>query len=226
MILKWLIKSWPQDVPVRGYFDSRAAEELHLVKSSEIEWVEPSILGRLNAELSLTKTVSHHDVVVFFNSLPPLLSCRGRVVVFMQNRNFIDPISLLTEFKLLQALRIAVEKALAYVFRSRVDEYVVQTASFKTLLEKWYGGGDAGRCVNVTLFPFMDSGDILASLALEPPLKKHDFIYVADGLGHKNHLALLQAWEILADLNCYPQVGRYSACVGDKSAGEDLGTSK
>lgn len=205
ILLKSLLKSWPEHVPCRGYFDSRASGLLALARFSGVEWVEPTITGRLKAELSLSNTVSNNDVVIFFNSLPPVFRCRGKVVVFLQNRNLIDPISL-TDFKFKQAVRIAIERGLSYFLRARVDEYILQTDSFKRVLEKWYRRSDAAQSIRVTVFPFMDSDDILDSLAPDLPLRKHDFIYVADGLAQKNHLALLEAWEILADLNYYPEL--------------------
>jgi hypothetical protein len=205
ILLKSLIKFWPEGFALQGYFDSRASEILHVEKESSITWVEPTITSRLKAEISLAKVASSNDVVVFFNSLPPLFACKGRVIVFLQNRNFVEKMSL-RSFKFKQALRISIERSWSYFFRSRVDEYIVQTESFKREVTKWYKRKDATRDITVTVFPFMDSVDLLNTSILESPVGQYDFIYVADGLAHKNHLALFYAWEVLAGEDVFPSL--------------------
>lgn len=205
VILKSIIKNWPVDIPVVGYFDSRADEILGLCNDSKISWVNPTIYSRLKAEISLSKTVSDDDVVLFLNSLPPLFNCKGRNIVFLQNRNLIEQISL-RGFKFKQALRITIERILFYLFKFRVDEYIVQTDSFKRVLDEWGKPKDGIKSEKITVFPFMDLDELLDVLAIESPPIQYDFIYVADSLSHKNHLALLDAWEILADLGHHPSL--------------------
>ena len=205
VLLKGLIKNWPKGVLLNGYFDSRAAEFLGLEKGPDINWVEPKITSRIKAEISLSKIVSSDDVVLFMNSLPPLFECRARVIVFLQNRNLVESISL-REFKFRQVLRIATERTLAFWLRSRADEYIVQTDSFKRDLEKWYKGVGVVRNPIVTVLPFMESCKLSTPLVLDTRLSDHDFIYVADGLAHKNHLALFNAWEVLAGEGVFPSL--------------------
>jgi hypothetical protein len=205
ILLKSLIKIWPEGFPCQGYFDSRASELLNLENFSSVRWVDPTITSRLKAEMSLSQTVSSNDVIIFFNSLPPIFTCKGRVIVFLQNRNFIESISL-RSFNFKQMLRIGIERMLSYFLRSRVDEYIVQTDSFKRVLEKWYKRKNITQDMTITVFPFMDSDNFLSALPLERRVRQHDFIYVADGVAPKNHLALIDAWEILADLGHYPSL--------------------
>lgn len=205
ILLQGLIKNWPKGVAFQGYFDSRISEMIDLKKNHSIAWVEPTLRSRLKAEMSLSKTASSNDVVVFFNSLPPLFVCKGRVIVFLQNRNFIEKISL-RSFKFKLAFRILIERSLAYFFRSRVDEYIVQTESFKRLVAKWYKRKDLNQDLLITVLPFMDSDNFLNSLKLERPVRQYDFIYVADGLPQKNHLALFNAWEVLAGEGVFPSL--------------------
>jgi hypothetical protein len=205
ILLKSMIKNWPDGVPLEGYFDCRARDFLDFKHDSNITWVKPTITSRLKAEISLSRTVSSNDVILFMNSLPPLFISRGRTIVFFQNRNLVDSISL-CDFKLKQSIRIVIERILSYTLRSRVDEYIVQTDSFKRNLEKWYKRSDLTRNPMVTVLPFMESGEFSCSFALDKSRTQHDFIYVADGLAHKNHLVLFDAWEILADKNCFPSL--------------------
>jgi hypothetical protein len=205
ILLRGLIKNWPKGVAFQGYIDSRASEFLNLEKEANITWIEPTITSRLKAEISLSKVASSNDVVVFFNSLPPLFTFKGRVIVLLQNRNLVEKISL-RSFKFKQALRISIERSWSYFFRSRVDEYIVQTESFKRAVTKWYKRKDATRDITITVFPFMDSDDLLNTSILERPVRQYDFIYVADGLAQKNHLALFNAWEVLAGEDVFPSL--------------------
>jgi hypothetical protein len=205
ILLKSMIKNWPDGVPLEGYFDFRALDLLELKNDSNITWVKPTITSRLKAEISLSKTVSSNDVILFMNSLPPLFISRGRTIVFLQNRNLVDPISL-RDFKLKQSIRIVIERVLSYIFRSRVDEYIVQTDSFKRDLETWYKRSNLAGIPIVTVLPFMEFDEFSCFSTLDKSRRQYDFIYVADGLAQKNHLALFDAWEILADKNCFPSL--------------------
>jgi glycosyltransferase involved in cell wall biosynthesis len=45
---------------------------------------------------------------------------------------------------------------------------------------------------------------VVTSVRSEPPI--YDFIYVASGEAHKNHAALIRAWEMLADEGFFPSL--------------------
>jgi glycosyltransferase involved in cell wall biosynthesis len=205
ILLKGLLETWPANAALHGYFDARARDVLRLEKQPQVKWVNASLPGRLIAEISLFKAVSSNDVVIFMNSLPPLFRCKGRVVVFMQNRNLVERLSL-RDFRFKQALRIMVERWWCYTFRKRVDEYIVQTDSFRRVFENWYKRNERDKLPAVTVLPFMQDNGINDSLQEESCDKQYDFIYVADGLAHKNHVVLFDAWILLADQKIYPSL--------------------
>ena len=205
ILLQSLLKIWPKDHTFLCYFDARASASLDFENECNVSWVKPTIMGRLKAEASLSKVASAGDVIIFFNSLPPLFGVRARVIVFLQNRNLVENIAL-RSFRFKQAVRICIERSLLYFFRSRIDEYIVQTDSFKRVVEKWHSRKSAQRDIAITVFPFMESKRLIPNSILENPKRQYDFIYVADGLAQKNHLALFDAWELLAEEGLFPQL--------------------
>ena len=74
------------------------------------------------------------------------------------------------------------------------------------MVEKWHSRKSAQRDIAITVFPFMESKRLIPNSILENLKTQHDFIYVADGLAQKNHLALFDAWELLAEEGLFPQL--------------------
>ena len=167
--------------------DARALAHLPLRPDMTIHAVKPSAAARLQAEVSLARASTPESVVLCFHGMPPLLKPRGRVVVFLQNRNYLglEPAS---AFDGRTRFRLPLERFLCRFFKGNVDEYIVQTPYMARATHAWHGGEPRIRVI-----PFLDGGP-----AAKPTGRKHDFIYVADGEAHKNHRGLLEAWKLLA----------------------------
>lgn len=205
VLLRSLIDAWPRHLPLHAYLDCRASKLLMLPKAAEITWVEPSLYSRFKTEILLSRDTLAGDIVLFKNSLPPLFRSRGKVIVFMQNRNLIEKI-LLRDYKFIDAVRIMTERTLSYWLRHRVDLYIVQTDSFKRSIETWYSSLFKTREPVVKVLPFMTRFSRLESDGFEPTGKSWDFIYVADGLAQKNHIMLFNAWKELAKQGIFPSL--------------------
>ena len=205
VLLKSLIESWPQDIHLFAYLDFRIHDALKIPVNSSIKWVKPSLYSRLRAEYLLSRETLRNDTVLFKNSLPPIFACKGRVVVFMQNRNFIEKVRLF-DFKLFDAIRVFIERAQSYILRYRVDLYIVQTKSFKRKIKDWYPSRFLSKKPSIKVLPFMEESLAFKAKPLNKTEKKWDFIYVADGLAQKNHNLLFQAWEELANQGIFPSL--------------------
>ena len=92
------------------------------------------------------------------------------------------------------------------LLRKRVDEFIVQTDTFKSLLSIWFGSKAVFRSAvpSIKVMPFMQPLDL--SLLSTKENLEWDFIYVADGHPHKNHLILFEAWEELASQDLFPSL--------------------
>ena len=163
--------------------------------------VHNRIGSRLYAEWRLWRSACAGDTVLCLHSLPPLLPLRARVVVLIQNKLLLER-SPLTDFAWKTRLRIAIERLWGKHLQSHCDRYIVQTPSMARALAAWL------RCpVPVVVLAFAAQATQAASDAqpsADTAAKQFDFVYVASGEVHKNHLRLLQAWRLLADAGLRP----------------------
>ena len=197
VLLQSIIDEWPIDSIFVAWIDIRAKERLVLPSNSKVFWVRPSILSRLKAEISLAWASHSGGAVLFFHGMPPLLPVKEKIIVFLQNRNLIGEIEM-SMFSARTRLRLMFERAYTKLLRHKVDIYYVQTPSMENLLSAWHGAG----CVEIRILPFAPSlpkFDCTLS-------KKWDFLYVADGEGHKNHKTLIEAWIMLSQKGFFPSL--------------------
>ena len=195
VLLKALLEAWPNDLAFIAWLDARARAELIPRVGSRVFWVNATVASRLCAEVSLTRTGNSSDTILCFNGLPPIFKQRSRVELFQQNRNYLGEVDL-TTFSWRTRQRLRYEQALSRIFRHRVRTYWVQTPSMERTLYRWFGS----REVDVRVLPFA----IERTRTELTPRVGVDFVYVADGEAHKNHLTLLEAWKLLAEQGFRP----------------------
>lgn len=203
VLLRTLLDNWPCDLPVTLFLDSRAKEKLPVPSGARIEWVDPRAMSRLRAQRVLQQVAGVGSTIFCFNNLPPLFAVSGRVVVFLQNRLTITA-HLAPGNSFRTRLRQIGERWAAKAFRHRVTRYIVQTPSMASELMQWHERAGGGASVPVIdVIPFSAPIPVPADLALPTDW---DFIYVADGLAHKNHTVLLQAWSLLGSVGLHPSL--------------------
>lgn len=186
-LLRALLHAWPANRELRAILDERARNSIQLPPLYKVSWTAPSLKGRFGAERKLAAIAGPEDTVFSFHGLPPLYRSRGRVVVYLQSPLLVG-LMRLRDFSLRIAARVAVERVISRAFRQNVSEYLVQTPTMVKATSAWHG-----RAMPVQLLPFRDR-----SVPVPTMHPVRDFIYVSDGLPHKNHDRLLQAWELLA----------------------------
>lgn len=169
--------------------DARAKSKLPVYGS--ISYVSPNILSRLGAEWRLAKHSLDNDTILCFHNLPPLLRCRGKVVVYMQNRLLTG--GDLSSFPLRTRVRIMLERLWLRRCKHHATHYLVQTPQMQSELRRVLGEAV------IDVAPFVP-----AHQAAESSVKQYDFAYVASGEAHKNHDTLLTAWQLLADAGQHP----------------------
>lgn len=182
------------------WLDSRAKDKLDTSFLNEniiINWVDNNISSRMKSEFQLQKKSSKEDIVLCFHGLPPLLSNNAYVNVFFQNRIYLGGVPL-SSFKFKTKVRLFIEQFICSFFKSRVDTYFVQTPSMRDNLVVWA----KDKNLDIKIVPFYK----IPSLVETSPQKKcsWDFIYVADGESHKNHIKLINSWKLLAQSGLYP----------------------
>lgn len=202
VLLQALLAAWPDGTALTAFLDDRAREGLNPPQESQVSWVTASVGSRLAAEFGLWRVAGRSDTVLCFHGLPPLLHNAARVVVFQQNRNYFG-LNALSQFALKTRLRLGLERFVSKKFRHRVSQYIVQTPSMQRTLLQWYdASGEAAP--RVMVLPFVNAP--INSAANEGLRREWDFVYVADGVAHKNHRNLLEAWQLLAKDNLRPSL--------------------
>ncbi len=191
------------DGKLMAFLDVRARANLTLREDVSVRWVNPTLPGRIRAEFAVHEAAVAGDTIVSMSNLPPLLPTAGRVVVFMQNRYMLGRGDL-SALPLKTRTRVILERFLGRTFSRRVAEYVVQSPSMVEELMEWSSALNANRKPVVTLLPFVDAIPRNGSSANPHPV--WDFVYVADGLPHKNHRTLIQAWQLLSGAGLSPSL--------------------
>lgn len=202
VLLRSILATYSGATPLTAFLDERAKDKLTLPENSLVSWVKPRATSRLKAEFDLRKAATVSDRIVCFHGLPPLLPHTAEIVVFQQNRNYFG-LNSLAQFSWKTRLRLSFERLVSKAFRHRVSSYIVQTPSMQRALTEWYAA-PAAQLPMVTVFPFVEA--MPAPARHDEPQMKWDFVYVADGEAHKNHLVLLEAWRLLADEGLFPSL--------------------
>lgn len=203
MLLQALLGAWPQKAPLHLFLDARVQGRLTLPDGATVHWVQPRALARLAGEFAARRAAAKGAVLFCFHGLPPVLPSRARVVVFLQNRNYLGGIEL-SQFPLKTRLRLMFERSIGRCFRHRVAEYIVQTPTMRRAVLDWFGGQDKAPPVRVA--PFVGPMAQWAPVQPEATPRQWDFIYVADGVAHKNHRRLVEAWCMLAEDGLRPSL--------------------
>lgn len=213
-LLTAIVNTLPTYLKSVVILDTRMPLLSGLRKNIQIRRVKPSILHRFFAERWLANNVEKEDVVLCFGNLPPLFKLRGHAVVFVQNRYLVENV-VLDGFSLKTRLRLSVERLWLTFRMGNVDEFIVQTPSMKSLLEK-----KVKERIPVHVFPFTENHDEYARKvpkSTSSQEKDADFLYVASGEPHKNHRQLIEAWCILAEEGIFPLL---ILTVGEESFAE------
>lgn len=206
VLLKLVLRSCPKTISVHASLDARARQQLAPFVSDNIgaEWVEPNIRSRLLTELRLPRLTKTSDLIISFNGMPPLFARASSVVVFLQNRLYLQSIASLRRYKLKTAIRLCFEILIFRTLRGRVSKYIVQTQTMREGLRNWMKKRRIYREYEIKVSPFFEFFKNDSKVAIDNKNKKWDFIYVADGEPHKNHLALIDALKALASEGLNP----------------------
>lgn len=199
VLLQSLINSWDCSIKLKAILDFRAKVNLEIPSDVDVIWIKPNLYSRIKAEFNLYELATSDCRTLCFHGLPPLLPIKSEVFLFQQNRNYFG-LNRLKDFPFKVALRLGIERIICKAFKKRVSKYIVQTPSMKNALLTWYADNTSQLVVDV--FPFFNTMKFNTKINDY----KWDFIYVADGVAHKNHLRLLDAWVMLAKEGLFPSL--------------------
>lgn len=181
-----------------AFVDARALNFLKIPQQAEVVVVNPNVFDRFKAQWALHNVVKSDDILLCLQGVPPFFKSRGKVVVFQQNRLALGQYSL-AGYPLKSRIQVIINRWIGRLLKDRVKTWFVQTPSMQRDLEAWYG-----KPQNVRVLPFADTSVNITVDKDATPL--WDFVFVADGLPHKNHKNLLRAWHLLASDGIRPSL--------------------
>ena len=200
-LLLSLLTAATNQVAVKALLDERLTSPDGLLDGITNIQVKRSIVGRLAGEWKLRTLAGEGDTVLCFGNLPPLFKLKAKVIVFLQNRYLVDNVSL-KSWPLVVKIRVIAERVWLRQRAKHAQRVLVQTPSMQRGAQAFLG-----RSAEVT--PFFEStrdhsqrptGKSVENTAV------YDFIYVASGEPHKNHLRLIEAWKVLAAESLFPSL--------------------
>jgi len=165
-------------------------------------YVRRRFLARLRSLDRQAREARQGDVLLCFNSLPPLRRTGARVINYVHAPHFIAAHRGI-RYAPMTRLRMAIERRWLSLGIRHCDEVWVQTESMARELRAIHPGA------RVVVVPFVDEA-LYALLPRSPATPaaadatRFTFFYPADAVGHKNHQNLLAAWQELARENFRP----------------------
>jgi glycosyltransferase involved in cell wall biosynthesis len=200
ILLNALITNMPSKYELLVFLDQRFVLSGNLSKNITIVSIAPTVVSRLKAEYMLLQASNENTKVICFGNLPPLFKLKSSVILFLQNRHLVDD-QYLNIFPKKTQIKIFIEK-LWFNFRaSNINIYMVQTQSMRAALEKLEWVKDS----QIMLTPFISFKNHFQELE-NNYCRMYDFLYVASGQPHKNHVNLILAWCILAEMKLFPSL--------------------
>ena len=182
------------------FVSKRVKDTINISIKTHLNFVGASFFSRFFGECRLKKISTPQDTILCFHGLPPLFTLSGKVVVFAQNRLLFDKSSL-REYKLKTRLRMTLERFWVRIKHHSSIRYIVQTQSIASSVKKILG-----KECQVSILPFGCSARIQKAKDCQIRPINYDFVYIASGESHKNHLKLIEAWKILSQQGLKPSL--------------------
>jgi len=200
-LLQGILEAATRFIDCEVVVDSRFRAPAADMPGINLRRVAPRWFSRLNAEWRLRYLVGPGQIVLCFGNLPPLFRLRGSVFLLLQNRYLTSSVTL-TGFSPLKKLQIMAERLWLRWRISNADTIVVQSPSMQREIQSSLGRESI-------VIPFAEQPTQFMRKQVLPASKRSprwDFVYVASGEPHKNHIRLVLAWKILAAQNLTPSL--------------------
>jgi len=189
------------------YIDKRLTVSKKIPKHIKIIPINKILRFALN--LYLFFKLEKEDIIVFLGNLPPIISLRCWTLLLQSNRFLIENVTT-KGMKIKVRLKIFIERIHFQIFKTNVDEIVVQSKIMKEILDFKTKGK-----INCSIIAYKNI--ILKSNKKKE--KKYDFIYIASDEHYKNHDNLLKAWIRLYNDKIYSSlclVVPKNSCIKEK----------
>lgn len=192
-LLEGLINNPPKDLICNLIIDTRLDVSNLVLTNWNVKVIKSSFVNRLIFEKWLSMKVKKNDKLLFYSNLPPLFKMPGFISLFIQNRYLIDKKDF-QGFSFVTKIKIRIQKFLLKRNLRLVSQVVVQTETMARIFRD-----RICKSTELKIYPILDI-ELINTHDGHPSKqgKSLEFIYVASGEPHKNHIKLLKAWELLS----------------------------
>lgn len=208
-VLLRMLLSGLEDAPCVLQVDARFKLPEDCSGSLSVIRIRPTLFQRFLAERRLRVLAKASITVLCFGNLPPLFKLRQRTIVFLQSRYLLGSSLSLLNFK--PRVRVFLERLWLRSRYKLASQYWVQTDTMRSLALKTC----LSRC-DVQVKPFFNMTLPEAPELSDKSPGSFHFIYPASSEGHKNHIRLLKAWVLLAEMGQFPRL-QLTLCSQDET---------
>jgi len=168
--------------------------------AADVRYVDPTLIARVSSLAGMAAECVAGDVLLCFNSLPPLRPTAARVITFVQAPHMVG-LAQGVSYSAPVQLRVWLERLWLQLGARHCNELWVQTRSMERATQARFPHVLVRRVPLVddrllTLLQTARAG-VAAPASPRPAPQDASFFYPADGVSHKNHATLLQAWRLL-----------------------------
>lgn len=184
ILLDYLIEEIEQrKLKVHYLLDDRIVGKHPVISDNSVTFVRANLMKRhqfyKENKLNFTK-------ILCFGNLPPTLKTKAVVYTYFHQKLFLEiPSNTHIKSKIIFKMKAAVLNLL----KVKTDFWIVQTDAMKQLLIHKLQFGSAVQVLTIPFYPSLE-------IAKKTTNAKYNYVYVSAGTHHKNHIKLIDAYQI------------------------------
>lgn len=197
ILLRGFVDTWGDKERTTLVLDARLKFNESFAKGYKVIWVKPLPFCRLLTDLKLKSLIMKDDNLILFNGSPLTFGASANTAIFLQNR-LIFNMWLLHRHPFRTKISLYLLSRRVKYLLPKETRYIVQTESMKRELISWIDK----KHIIIDVIAFVPSPKFKGS----NESKKFDFLFVADGMPHKNHIKLIEAFVLLENSGIRPSL--------------------
>ncbi len=191
VLLDYLVKElYAADKDVFYLLDARVKDSYPFLAKKNVLYLPAGLWSRYRFYRQRQHAFSS---VLCFGNIPPPIRLDCPVYTYFHNVLYLNVSSNDTWFKRVQFL---IKAAILKSLRPNTDEWWVQTAAVREQFGQYMGVVPE----NIKLYPFFPD---IPFQVVQQPREANSFLFVSDANPHKNHIRLLEAFELVWAQNPY-----------------------
>lgn len=187
ILLDYLIEEIEKSkLKVHYLLDDRILGQHPVISKNRVTFLHASLIKRhqfyKENKLKFTK-------ILCFGNLPPTLKTKAVVYTYFHQKLFLETPN---NTNVKSKITFKIKAKVLNFFKSKTDFWIVQTNAMKQLLINKLELGSAAKVLTIPFYPLLE-------ISKKTPNAKYNYLYVSAGTHHKNHIKLIDAFQIFYD---------------------------